>query len=420
MSRRQLVSVFFQIVLPMVALVAGGLITLHLLKTSPQARPFPKKKSATLVETMAVSYGSHATSITAMGVVKAAQSIELKSQVGGEVIGLSEHFVPGGYFSRNDQLLQLDPRDFQLTLRQQQSALEQAKTDLQLENGSQLVAQRELVLLGEKVSEEEKSLMLRQPQLKSLQNALDVAEAKVEQAQLNLSRTSLVAPFNGVVQSRDVNVGTFVSSSNSLATLIGTDVFWVEVSVPQEQLEWIEIPGATEEAGATVKIYNPSAWKEQYRKGRVIRLHPALETEGRMARLLIEVKDPLALEPDNRDKPQLLIDSFVRMEIEGKPISSSFELSRQYLHEGNSLWLFGGDGSLDIRRVNVAFKSWETVLITGGVKAGEQLIVSSLPAPVGGMPLRLVGAADQEGLPLETKDRGGEPGKARPEEGGRL
>ena len=375
--------------MPMTVLIAGGLITVHLLGSGPQAKTMPKRKNVVLVETIPALFATSSTLIHAMGVVKPAQTIELKPQVSGEVTAISDQLIPGGKFTKGNTLLQINPKDYQLLLRQQASQVAQAKNNIELEKGNQLVAQRELDLLGEQVSDLEKGLMLRQPQLKNLENDLEVAQAKYEQAQLNLERTQINAPFNGMIQSRDVNIGTWVSSSSSLATLVGTDSYWVEVSVPEDQLKWISIPNTDGKKGATVKIYNPSAWGEgDFRQGQVIQLLPSLESEGRMARLLIAVDDPMSLTPANVDKPQVLIDSFVRVAIEGVPVTHSFEISREFVRNGKELWVLKDDGTLDVRDVTIAFKNKETVLITAGINAKEELIVSSLSTPVPGMLLR--------------------------------
>ncbi len=388
-TARKVIVIMFRILMPLLALIAAVLITLYLFETGPQARPLPKKKNATLVETIPARFGTYSTSVSAMGVVKAAQVTELKPQINGQVISISETLLPGGRFEKGDTMLELDPRDYQLSERQQASAVAQAKNNLELENGNQLVARRELDLLGEQVTETEKNLMLRQPQLHNLQTALEIAEAQLEQAQLNLARTAIQAPFNGIVQSRDVNIGTWVSSSTSLATLIGTDRYWVEVSVPEEQLQWITFPQSPDQDGSSVKIFNPTAWSDMsFREGRVIQLLPALETQGRMARLLIEVEDPMAIEAGNHDKPPLLIDSFVRVAIEGKSVSSSIKLSREFLRDGKNVWVFEQDGTLAIKEVSIAFKNQHNALITAGISQGEKLIVSGLSTPVTGMLLR--------------------------------
>lgn len=379
--------------LPVAALAVGAGITLLLMNTGPQARPVPPKTTGVGVRTTTIAYDAYPTMLHAMGVVKAARSIELNPQVSGKVTALSEHFVPGGRIVEGDMLLQLDPADYLLAMTQQEYAVVQARNNLILEEGNQLVVKREFELLGEEVSAAEKRLMLREPQLSTLQTELTIAQSKLEQAQLNLARTTVRAPFNGVVQAKSVDIGTWVSTATPLATLVGSDNYWVEVSVPEEQLQWISLPSGLEKTGSLVKVYNPTAWNDVlYREGRVIQLLPGLETKGRMARLLIEVKDPLALLSENTGKPQVLIDSFVRVVIEGRPIDMAVKLPREYLHDGNRLWVFSSSGELGIREVEIGFRNRESVLITEGISDGEEVITTNISTPVEGMVLSRLGS----------------------------
>jgi multidrug efflux pump subunit AcrA (membrane-fusion protein) len=260
---------------------------------------------------------------------------------------------------------------------------------LQLEQGNQLIAQKEYKLLGETVSDVEKTLMLRQPQLENLRATLEAAQTKLDQARVDLARTTIKAPFNAVVQSRAVDVGTRASESTVLATLVGTDDYWVEVSVPVSQLRWIKIPQTGKDPGALVRIYNTAAWGDGvFRQGRVIRLKSGLEEQGRMARLLVRVADPLSLKPGSADKPRMLMGSYVRVEIEGNSVTSAAAIEREFIRNGNSVWVMDADGRLAIRPVKIAFRGIGRLLITGGINSGEQLVITDLATPVEGMSLR--------------------------------
>ena len=108
-----------------------------------------------------------------------------------------------------------------------------------------------------------------------------------------------------------------------------------------------------------------------------------------MAQLLVQVEDPLCLKDENRDKPKLLLGSYVRAEIEGITIASGVRLDRAHIHEGNSVWLMDKKGFLDIRQVDVIFRGRSHVIVNGGMKDAERLVTSALSSPVAGIPLRL-------------------------------
>ncbi len=386
----------FRVLVPVVILIAGAAVSLWLMETSPQAKPRPQARNATLVSVRTVDYGPRQTVVSGMGTVAAACDVELIPQVSGEIIELNRNLVPGGHFRQGETLLTIDPTDYRLAVRQLATDVAKAESDLQLEQGNQLVAQKEYKLLGETVSDVEKALMLRRPQLDNLRATLEAAQAKLEQARVDLARTEIKAPFNAVVQSRDVNIGTRASQATVLATLVGTDTYWVEVSVPVSQLRWIRIPQAGKDEGALVRIYDSGAWGDGiYREGRVMRLEADLEEQGRMARLLVRVEDPLSLRPENARQPRMLIGSYVRVEIQGEQVPLAAAIEREFIHNGSSVWVMNATGVLDIRPVEIVFRGKESLLITGGIEPGERLVTTDLAVPVEGMALRTADAAGQ-------------------------
>ena len=384
-------KIFLHVFLPVGVVVAAAMIAFFLLETKPQAKPRPKTRNTTLVEVKTVDYRPQQTVIAGMGTVVAARTVELKPLVTGKIIQLNPNLVPGGYVQKDEPLVSIDPTDYRLSLRECATDVAKAESDLQIEQGNQLIAQKEYELLGETVSEQEKVLILRKPQLENLKATLEAARAKLDQARVDLARTKIKAPFNAVVQSREVDLGTRASESTVLATLVGTDVYWVQVSVPVSQLRWVQIPQSEKEKGALVKIYDEAAWgKGVFRQGRVIRLESGLEEQGRMAQLLVQVEDPLGLQAGNGKIPRMLLGSYVRVEIEGKSIPSAVSINREYIRDGNSVWIMDADGNLAIRPVQIAFRGADQLMITGGIQPGEKLVISDLATPVAGMPLRIV------------------------------
>jgi len=388
--RRLRGKVISRVLVPLVILIAGAAVSFWLMETSPQAKPHPRTRNATLVTTRTVTYGPQQTVVSGMGTVSAACHVELVSQVSGEIIALNHNLEPGGHFRRDETLLTIDPTDYRLAVRQLATDVARAESDLQLEQGNQLVARKEYKLLGETVSDVEKALMLRRPQLDNLRATLEAAQAKLEQARVDLARTRIKAPFNAVVQSREVNVGTRAGESTVLADLVGTDAYWVEVSVPVSQLRWIRIPHTDKDQGSTVRIYDSAAWGDGVsRQGRVMRLEANLEEQGRMAKLLVQVEDPLCLQPAHTGHPRMMIGSYVRVEIEGNAVASAAAIEREFIRNGNSVWVMNPEGNLAIRPVEITFRGTDRLIVTGGIDPGEQMVISDLAAPVTGMPLRI-------------------------------
>ncbi|WP_419174598.1 efflux RND transporter periplasmic adaptor subunit [Desulfosediminicola sp.] len=378
--------------LPVIALACGIAITVYLLETKPEAKPRKRPASATLVEIQQVQSGPQQTVVYAMGEIVPAREIDLKPLVDGEVIEMNREFVPGGFYRAGETLLQIDPTDYQLEVDQLQSEVNQVDSDLLMEMGYQRIAEKEFTLLGEQVSNEEKALILRVPQLEKLQAVQARARAGLAKAQLNLERTQVRAPFNSVVSSRNVDTGAVVGGSTVLAHMVGTDQFWLRLTLPVEQLDWVEIPATSDATGSTVRVYTQGHTKpDSYRIGHVIRLEASLEDQGRMAQLLVAIDDPMSRNPENVGKPPVLLGSYVRAEIVGKTIESGIMVDRSYLRDGNSVWLVGDNGMLDIRTVDVLFRNRDQVIINGGIHDNDRLVTSSLASPIAGIPLKVAG-----------------------------
>lgn len=378
-----------QIVLPLLVLMLGAMTLLWLLQTSPKAKPRKKEAKPVLVKVEHLQAVDSKISVKAMGTVQPAQEVELKARVAGEILVMHEKVLPGGRVKKGDILFQIDPTDYEITARQLASEVIKAENNLEIERGNQLVALKEFELLGEKVRPEEKRLILRQPQLKNLMAALETAKARYEQAQLDIERTRIRAPFNGVIQSRLVNVGSQVTTSTPLVHLVGTDEFWIEVSLPVNKIRWLAIPDENSLKASVATVSSRSTWGEGVvRKGEVIRLAADLEEKGRTAKLLVRVDDPLAIESPVKIKPTLLLGSYVEVELEGKQLQDVIVVKRKYLHDGSHLWLMDQEKKLRIQKVEILYKDHDRVFLRG-VEAGEKMIVTNMALAVEGTPLRL-------------------------------
>jgi RND family efflux transporter MFP subunit len=430
MARRGMHAIA-RFLLAVVILGAAVAVSFYWLTNRPRARRRPPQSGAALVEVKRLESDSHHIAVDAMGTVQAARTVVLTPRVSGEITDVSREFLPGGRFRAGEQIAKIDPADYELAVQQRQTEIERraaeierqksivyqcdcdiikAESELRTEEGQQSVAEREYELLGETITEEDKDLVLRQPQLRTAQAALEAtkaakkaaeasyeaaraakadAELALEQARLDLDRTNIRAPFNAMVNTRSVNLGVQVSPGTQLAELVGTDEYWVQLSVPVDQLKWVTIPNTDGEKGSHVRIYYEAHWgKGVHRSGTVTRLMAGVEPEGRMARLLVSVDDPLGLETREANVPPMILGAYVRVEIEGKEVKDAVSISRSALRDGNKIWVMSPENTLDIREVEIIWSGDESVLVAGGLRAGELLITSDLGTPVQGMLLR--------------------------------
>ena len=380
----------------LLALAIGGAVVF--VKTAPQAKKKRPPKRAALVDTQALKAANETVVLQLTGTVVPAEEIQLRARVGGEIVSVSPDFIDGGLLAKGSDVVRIDPVDYELALSSAESSLEKARFDHKLELGRQDVARREWELLKtDDATEQEKELALRIPHLVASKASLKAAESALEKAQLDLERTRVRAPFDGVVLERGVNLGSQALPQDMLARLAGTGAYWVVGSIPVDRLGWVEVPGS---GGRVVSASGA------VREGRVIKLLGELEEKGRMARLLVEVDDPLCLKPENKEHQPLLLGEYVRVEISGRELQAVYAIPRNALRENRQIWIATREGTLDIREVDVLWRGAEEVLIRDGLSDGDQLIVSDMTAPVQGMDVNTGKrpAKDRPGRPPVSKE----------------
>lgn len=391
-TKRRMSGRLIGLAMAIIILIGAGAISRYWLTHRPRARRQPPVLRPPLVRITKISIADHLAVIRAMGTVVERRSIVLTSRVGGKVTGVSPKLYPGGTFSAGEEILRIDPTDYELAVRQRKSDVARAEYELKLEMGRQAIARKEYKLLKEKLSKEDQELVLRKPHLNAARAALEAARAALEKAELDLRRTQITAPFNAVVKTKNISIGSQVSAGTPLATLVGTDAYWIEVSIPVDRLGWVRIPGFNSGSGSPVRVFPEADRKERtFRIGKVKSLMPQVDPEGRMARLLVEVDDPLCLKKANRGRSRLILGSFVQVEIEGKKIPRVARIPRSCLRDGNRIWIMTDSKTLDIRKVDTVWEEKDFVYIAAdSLHDGDMLITTNLSTPVQGMRLRTV------------------------------
>lgn len=356
--------------------------------------------------------------------------------------------------------IQIEQSKRQVELRETQVV--RAQSALKLEMGQQSVAKREYELLGQAIKDEDRELVLRKPQLASAQADYDAAgaskrvalaetkaaeaarratevnhqaalsaekaaeatvaaaQAALDRARLNLKRTVVRAPFNAILAQRSVDVGSETAAGMSLATIVGTDEYWIRVSVPVGELKWLRIPGITGDEGSHVRIHCEAAWGHAVtRDGKIERLMTELERQGRMAQLLVKVEDPLDLKRPAEQRRPLVLGSYVRVQIDGASLENIARVPRTAVRNGQQVWIMTDANALDIRGITVRWSGETDIFVTEGLADGEKLVISDLATPAQGMALRTADMASKkpgkpDGAPAGAK-RGPPKGKMRSE-----
>jgi RND family efflux transporter MFP subunit len=376
---------------PFAVLSAGfGLAALSIwTRPTPERTEARPRVARVVVEPIEV--GPRPVEVSGTGTVIPARSVDLRSEVAGRVVAAHPALEPGGRLRRGRVAVRLDARDYRVRVTEAKAALQQARFEFELEEGRQVVARREFELLGRDSTElGEASLALREPHLRNARAAVEGAEASLELAQTNLERTRIRVPFNAIVREESVERGLLVDRQTILARLVGTDRFWVRVSIPVAALEWVRFEDAGGEATPVRVRQDLGQGRSVEKLGRLVRMLSDLDPRGRLARVLVAVDDPLDLKKPPEQREPLLLDAFVEVRMRGRRLEEVATVPRRALREGDSVWIMAPDDTLEIRSVSPAWKGPRTVYVRGELRAGERLVVSRIPTPVPGMQLRRV------------------------------
>ncbi len=391
-------------ILAILILAAGVGINKYLVSTKPVAKKSALVIKGTPVEVMTIAQSAARIRIRARGTVMPSRHVVLATEVGGKVIAVAPNLQPGGKFVKGDIIARVNPADYRLAVEQQFALVDSAAAQLQVEESRRAVAKREWEMFGSQRKETaNKNLALREPQMRSATTKLKSAKSGLKRARLGVERTLLRAPFDGMVQDRNVDLGQIVGPGAPLLSFVGTRTYWVQISVPLERLTWFSVPGVnTEGPGSMVVVSQRMGDTHIERQGRVLRLLSDVDPAGHMARLLIEVSDPLK-RPEQEESAgessslPLLLGSYVEVTIEGREAKDIIELDRFALRSGDEVYLLTADSTLEKRKVDVLWRQEDTVLLRGGLRPGEQVIVSPLSAAVEGMKLRIPKRAKTSG-----------------------
>lgn len=372
-------------VLPIAVLAIGIAITASLVASKPEPTRTDTVDRGVLAQTQLTERSLERFDISAQGLVIPSQEVTIQPQVSGRVLAMSPDLEPGGLIREGEVLLRIDPSDYELAVASARTGLAEAKASLALEQGRRVVAEREWALFGDEIGDAaiDPALALREPQLQRAEAVLASAQAALDRALLDLERTAIRAPFNALVRAEAADVGQIVGPQSVIATLVGTDAFWIRASVQPYALALIE------EADARADIVFDVGGQPVNRTGRVVRTLGDLDPAGQMARVLIEVTDPLGIGDQNPARP-LLLGSYVDLVIAGRQEREVVRVPRTWLRDGESVFVLS-DGHLEIRPVTIVWRQADTVLVGDGLRGGEQVVTSSIATPVAGMRLRTAG-----------------------------
>ena len=377
-------------VLPIVILALGGLVAKALLDSYEEPTPEPVVVEPPLVHVMPVKPESMTLIVATEGTVSPRSEAQLIPEVSGKVVEISAALVPGGFFAKDQVLLRVDPREYELAITQARAAVEQNKLRLAVERQEAEIARQEWEQVGEG---EPSRLLFREPQIAEVKASLAAAEAVLEQAQDNLERTALRAPFEGRVRSRQVDLGQFVQRGMNLGLVYPVDVAEVRLPIPNAELQYCNLPlgfrdADSAAAGPRVRLTARFGGQDYAWDGRIVRTEGEIDARTRMINAIAQVRDPYG-QQRGAGRPPLAVGMFVRAEIQGNRVRDMVRLPRSVLRGEDTVYVVERGGTLRFRTIEVFRRERDSVLIRSGIESDELVCISPLEAAVDGMAVRI-------------------------------
>ncbi|MBN1796570.1 MAG: efflux RND transporter periplasmic adaptor subunit [Sedimentisphaerales bacterium] len=374
-----------QVLIIVIILVTTSIISGLFILLKPAPEKVIPQKLAPLVEVTQLQKRDIQMTVTGYGTARAKTEVEIAPQVSGKIVSVNREFKAGGFIKAGEQIIRIDPRDYQLAVRQAEAGVADAEVKLELEKSEAAVAIEEWKQLHPG-TEPGSPLVLRQPQIKQAQALLDSAEASLATAQLNLDRTSIELPVDARIMTETADLGQFVTTGQSIGRAYGIDAIEIEVPLEDKDLAWFDIPdptnGYSKDKGSDVLVKADFAGKELSWKGFVKRTVGQVDAKSRLVYIVVEVPEPF------KSETTLLPGTFVETQIQGDILKNAFAIPRNSLHNKNEVWIVN-DNKLHITTLNIVRDDKDFAYTTSTLTDGDLIITSSLDAVVDGMTVRI-------------------------------
>lgn len=352
------------------ALLAVGL---SLLKPEPPKRE--TEKPDLLVEVMPLKATSESFWISSQGTVRPRTQTTLSAEVSGSIVSLSPKFVAGGVFAKNEVLIRIDPTNYTV-------AVDRAEA---------LVAQRQIEYDGAKKLRAQG--YRAESEFASAAAALAAAQAELVSAQTNLERTYIRLPYEGMVLSKEADVGQYVNPGMRLGVTFATDVAEIRLPLTDLDLAFVVLPDAaaiTETGsadGPPVRLSAVQKGKRVEWDAQVVRSEGVVDERSRVTYAVAQVSDPYRLHTDGAPLP---IGTFVAASIEGSTVMDVIRIPRIALRGANQVLVVDDENTIQIRTVSIVRADAQYAYVNGGVSAGERITTTAIDAPSNGMSVRTV------------------------------
>ena len=366
---------------PLIIISVSIIIFILMIRLRPEAKFEEPKIIPQLVETMVAYPSEVGAKISSQGTIRPEHEIFVTSELSGKVTWVSKNFLDGAGFKIGDTLMKIEKRDYELALISTESSLFQARLALEREEAEANLASIEWKRVGKG---DASSLTLRKPQLAQARAVLAAAEAAYEQSKRNLERTSIIAPFDGRVRKKMVDLGTNLIPGSRLADIYATASFEVRLPIADKDIPFIGIPldGTSIDPAnrPEVRLSTSYGGDELNTKGSIVRSQSEIDPKTRMISVIATI-------PISDANSGFKVGMFVNAEINGLSFPGVTVVPRSAVKD-NMIWVVI-DEKLRRKSVEVIRFEKDFAFISDGLNKNDRILITRLSSYVDGMPVRL-------------------------------
>ena len=384
-----------RVLLPIAILVGCVLFAGFLYMTPAQVSETSPEVIPVAVRVAQVELDSVRLIVESQGKVQAAQLANLSAPVAGPIEWISPAMQAGGYVEAGQVLLRLETSDYETARARSRAAMQQAQAEVNHAN-TDLERMKELT----------KQRLASDSQLQDAIRTADVNAARLadalasfRQTELDLERAEIKAPFNAIIETREVELGQYVNRAQSVAILYGADEVEVRLPLAIRQLGYLDIPLGTRgelvgNAAPDVLLTGFYGGEEHHWQGKLVRTEATIDPNSNTVQAIIRVQQPVAgdtkLSRLSTEQIPLPIGLFVQANIVGKEAEDMIALPRSVIRNNSQVLVVDAENKMYFRDVEIFRLEEDRVLISGGLLVGEYICTSPIQAVVNGMSVQPV------------------------------
>jgi membrane fusion protein (multidrug efflux system) len=337
---------------------------------------------APLVQTTAVEVVPHQQSKSYIGRMDAVEDTAITAQVTGYL--MERHFQEGQIVEKGQKLYSIEPSSFEAQVASAKAKVSEAeaalkKAELDFERGKNLVK-------SSNISQAEFDALTAT--LMSARAQLEAGKAQLKVADVNLSYTTILAPFTGRISDSKVSQGDLLSpSSGVLTTLVSMDPIYASFSISERErlalgMDTIEGNGSDESNGVAVNIIleDGRVFEEQ---GKIDFLGNRINLNTGTLAMRAVVENP---------QQRLLPGQHVRVELMEKEAIDVVTVPRRAVQtdlEGDFVMVVTEGNVAERRNVALGTQVETGVIIQSGLKPTDVVITQGLQRVRNGVPVRI-------------------------------